>query len=547
MERRISCYSWHRSCRSIIATFVALQLIAAICVDGQIKDYKLAHSIAREIRYEQTDMSIEQLISKLTKIKEAVRGLITQDIPWRLSAEMDRALLINSLALVRLIEVSSDKCYLQSSDLRQGNVHKLNYIELENVARLSFPAKNIQTLIDKYYDAQLFICRQGLALHFRMVWSRITDLHPYAIKFKRLLIDEFPINKQLNEFTAKQKTSKILNFMKLNHDFVDDDPYATENEKIIRAYNATFKTSCKTFILQPFHTVMATFNKINRDRPNIMRHNADLVRLYDICEQTPETVEDVASIGQFVKIVKKATKPADAANRGAGDAINLTYPNDDETRKLAREKRQKIMRLRHTFTEPHILETSKPNEESERQNQPEQTINTSEIQRNPIVFDEKIRNAKFEKTLKAITADKEATTLARHERLIKLKKKRADQLEAQEAIIRLKPPLIPNISRLLKAPSDMTREEYAKYAREKRKLIMHGPKSMVNNEPIHVTNSQEMAYLPAAYMPETSIQKLYQFDPVRDAELAIERNEETKEAREKRRLKMKHHFTHSKS
>lgn len=315
--------------RIVVALSMAIVASCSIFVLAQVRDFKLASNLGREIRDNEANLTYQEIIFKLRRIKDGMRRLFMQDVPWKVAKGLDRALILNTFALIKLTEVSSERCYQPKLEVNQENVHKHNYLELADICRQVYKSENLQNFIEQHASAQFKICSNAMGFHIRKIWEKIVYIQPTAATFKRLLLSNFPPNKELDELTAEEKVTATLGFLK---QFSNVDAESAPEHKLTRAYNQRFREACREFVLNPMYTIMMTYEETGRKAAFLERHHGDLIRLHDLCSHLPKYIVKVKSIGTFRSTaVRERAKPASSAGE---------YKRDMDKKLLLQENRR---------------------------------------------------------------------------------------------------------------------------------------------------------------------------------------------------------------
>lgn len=325
----ITRFNWALSVRLLVIAWTWPCIVL-----GEVKDLKLADQLGKDILSNQANISNQEIVLKLTQIKTGMRRLLMQDVPWKVAKGLDRPIILNTFALLRLTDVSSERCYQPDLCARQENVHKHNYIELADVCRQFYSSSNMQAFIDDYANAQFKICQNALGFHAARTWQKVEDVQPYANKFKKLLLKNFKQNKPVAELTSDERIFGLMNFMKQFHDVNTE---AESELAIVKAYNELFREACNTYVLHPFYTIMMTYEKTGRNARFLERHHGDLIKLFDLCSNLPNYITQISVIGSFRPVPKEIIKPAASAGE---------FRRDMDKDKILEEKRRLRDRMR---------------------------------------------------------------------------------------------------------------------------------------------------------------------------------------------------------
>lgn len=268
------------------------------------RDWTLASQIAAEVYNNQAQLTNQEILLRFKQMRDAIKFSLYDMIPTNVPAQVDPALLINTFALGRLLEVSSSKCTQVHHRILRGNVHRSNYLDLARISRLFFRSDNVLRLIDSFADAQSRICRGSLIYDMRETWSRIEKLHKqYAQRFKRKLLALIPPKNSVDQLSSREKIDAITNFLgqfyKVNLD----------EKSIVATYNRSFRQACNILLLDPFWTPMMTYESVNRQRVKMDRY-LDLIWLYDLCKHLPDEIESIESIGRGQNRAQVTLEPA---------------------------------------------------------------------------------------------------------------------------------------------------------------------------------------------------------------------------------------------
>lgn len=273
---------------SIVICFISTNVLATW------RDFDLALNHAQYINDNQSQLTTQTIILELNQIKNALSSMIFGTIPRRFR---DRGpLLINSLALLRLTDVNNEKCLQQGAPTLSGSDHQANYIQLANISRKGFRSKIMQQVINIYESSQQRLCVLNLVINFGKCWFKVLKSDKDASQFTRLLSSMFPQDKSMAELSIEEKMGGILKFIKQYYNI--DELQSDYHEKINRAYNGLFKNHCGWFISNPFHTLMTTYESTGRTRTNVERYFSDQIKIYDLCSNLPDGIENIGSIGE---------------------------------------------------------------------------------------------------------------------------------------------------------------------------------------------------------------------------------------------------------
>lgn len=339
---------------------IVCQLITILCFlsapsSAMYRNFDLAYRHAKIIYDNQHIMKTEEIILRLMAIKTDLTSIIFQKIPWKMAPNIDRALIINTIALMRLVEVSNEKCYQPAPKIHTGNVHQSNYINLEIVTKESFLSETMQNLIKSHSDAQHQLCILNLILNMSRTWARTKKAFVNAERFQKSLVSEFPLDKSMSDLTEREKIDGLSRFMQQFYEI-----NLEINDEVVKTYNKSFRGDCNLYALEHFQTLMSTYEKTGRTRNNVERHHGNLVRMYDLCNDLPDKIEMVEDIGKSTIKIAPPTKAAQAYNRGAGDS-NIPFATDPEMLLLPGDIRRRIYKKRNSGKmDPIILETSNP-------------------------------------------------------------------------------------------------------------------------------------------------------------------------------------------
>lgn len=255
-------------------------------------DYLLAYQIAQEIYQKQAYLHHQEILAKFAQIKDAIEGPIFEMIPFDLPKGVDSNLLKNTFCLSRLIELGSKKCYQVDKKILRDNVQRLGYIELERLSRIFYPSDNMQRFIDFFAQSQSFICQRGLVAHMHAALLRLDKLQkPISQRFRQKLLASVAIRNSINELSERDKIDGIKKFI------IEFYKVPRDERSIVRTYNIKFRQSCSIYIIDPFQTLMLTYETLNRQRVNMDRYR-DIVWLYDLCTHLPNSIGSLNSIGQ---------------------------------------------------------------------------------------------------------------------------------------------------------------------------------------------------------------------------------------------------------
>lgn len=290
----------------LIHMYTVINSFAIVIVSGQLKrDYITAYQVALDLFEHQASLTNQEVILKLKQIREAVRYSVFDMVPINVPSEVEPALLINTFCLARLVEPSTSRCKQIDQKIIRGNIHRLNYIEIARLSKIIFSSENMQDLIDSYAKAQEFICQHGLVNDMRETLLKVEQLHRYQVgKFKRNLLAKLNHRESINELSSEDKIDAITKFIIKSYKV---DP--NDEQSIVAAYNKSFRQACQLLILDPFHTLMMTYETLNRQRVNMDRYR-DTIWLYDLCSILPDKIDQIKSIGKVQNKINTIYMPA---------------------------------------------------------------------------------------------------------------------------------------------------------------------------------------------------------------------------------------------
>lgn len=275
----------------LLLILIALNLSLSIDVLAKYRDFKRAHNLAVDIYNKHGSISVEEIVMKLMQVKIAISSLKFADIPLNLPTGVDRNLLINTLGLLRIIDISNEKCMQETPEIRTGNNHRLNYIELDGIARNFYPQGKIHDIIKIYSSAQYFICHRGLVVHMASKWVRPMHTQEYLLNFKESILAQFPQDVPVALLTQEQKKNGIWQFMKQY--LTLEDEIATDRQ-VVDTYASFRVDDCFDDITKRFHTLMMTYDMSKRENKNVELYHKGLIRLYDLCKELSEFMKNLA-------------------------------------------------------------------------------------------------------------------------------------------------------------------------------------------------------------------------------------------------------------
>lgn len=280
--------------RSIGLTLLALQLVASSCWTSawaQHRDWETATTYAIEITNRQFAISASELVDKLLEIKELLQGMVVRDVPTKVRTE-SRASLLDALSLLRLTEATWEKCLTPNVIITDGNYHRGNYIELEQVLKSNYKSPGILALIDTYFETMFFVCRNALVAHFGMKVSKVNNDNKGNFESFLQKFPPFPAGQAADSrqpVNSQLISHFISNFYRLGY----DNHATTMEETIFDPYFADqIFDDCSLYLLTPFKTLVMTYDRIERKLPDIETRYGNIVRAYDICKRWIEYPEE---------------------------------------------------------------------------------------------------------------------------------------------------------------------------------------------------------------------------------------------------------------
>lgn len=280
---------WPTSERSIIilAFFwllaIGLQIVLTDCTNTD--NWNNAVVIAKQIHQQQDVISSNHLMIKLYEIKGFLAQNVLKTIIQKLNSS-DKMILIPALCLLRLSNINYEQC-LQSNDKKHTlltNQHQGNYIELTNHINSFYKSPKILTLTEKFFNAQLFLCRNSLLVNFGK-WRRHLDEH--GSKFAQALANQFNelTLEQFDSLSPEAKSSKLLQFFVSFYGLDVLRRYSNTNVMMTSGKNQIkkFNRDCEVYLLDPYKTLMMTYNQIGRMLPILEYHYGFIIKAYDYC------------------------------------------------------------------------------------------------------------------------------------------------------------------------------------------------------------------------------------------------------------------------
>lgn len=251
-----------------------------------IKIWNKAVSLAGEIHQQQHEMSSNQVMFRLYLIRDLLARNTAKTIIRKLTND-DKMILMPALALLRLSNVNYEQC-IQSDDKKttlSTNPHQGNYIELANYVKSSYRSPKILALSEKYFQAQLFVCRNSLLVNFGK-WKKLLAGH--AVKFAEQLADHFE-NLNEHQFDALDSDTKSLRLVKFFVSFYGLEVLKrySVNNSISTSSNhmKKFAKDCRAYLLDPYKTLMMTYNQSGPNLPILDRHYGHIINAYDYCKK----------------------------------------------------------------------------------------------------------------------------------------------------------------------------------------------------------------------------------------------------------------------
>lgn len=303
-QSQVSMY-FNKGIKLVNSIFIISLNIFALnsIVAKEPKDYLLANQIALELYHRQAHLADQEILLKLKEIKDVIANEVFLNIPKTTYQDFDPNLLINTFCLLRLVDLNTNKCKQVKQNILRNNIHRLHYTELARVSLLVFSSDNMQKLVKTYADAQLSICQRGLVSDMHDTLLKVEQLHrPLASRFIKQLLIHVKRRDSINDLKAIEKIEAVTGFIKK---FYNVNPY---ERYIVAAYNKSFRFGCTTYILNPLNTLMATYETLGLDRHNMERFR-DIIWLYDLCSNLPESIDNIATIGQIQNKTKEIYMP----------------------------------------------------------------------------------------------------------------------------------------------------------------------------------------------------------------------------------------------
>lgn len=250
-----------------------------------VETWKKAVAIAKEIEDNQHVISTNELMVNLYKIKTVLSQNVFKTIIQKINAK-ERQILVPALCLLRLSNVNADQC-LQSNDKKNTllqNQHQGNFIEITNHINSNYKSKTILDLAGRFFQAQLYICRNSLLVNFGKWHKHLAD---HGTQFAQSLAKHFNGLElvQFDALSVNAKAAKLLEFFISYYSLDVLKRYSTTNAMMTTGKNQMkkFNRDCEVYLLDPYKTLMMTYNETGRNLPILEYHYGYIIKAYDYC------------------------------------------------------------------------------------------------------------------------------------------------------------------------------------------------------------------------------------------------------------------------
>lgn len=246
-----------------------------------------AISLSRNIMENYITMDRTDLFYQLSLVKQALAGEITRVVPPTFLLN-NRDYIIPVLCLIRLTDVTVEKCFESDLNVANGNLHRSKYVDLLPELHNHFKGQFMKELVDTYYGNQLVLCRNAL-------YAQIgTKLYEYSTGYEKIrfmtfintLVGSFPHETELSQMKKSDKLDSMIRFLalKLRKDEVKQG--LSDRRSLINLYQNALVRDCRNFFLDPFATLMRTYETIGPENlPKIKQRYSNFLRAYDICNE----------------------------------------------------------------------------------------------------------------------------------------------------------------------------------------------------------------------------------------------------------------------
>lgn len=271
-------------------------------------EYGRISMLSKEICDEQETIGHDAIISNLMQIR-------------LLRSRMDNAVALNArgrkyiligLCLHKLVmEIGLDKCYQSRGNYQKNhykdNWHANNYIEIKTILDNYFKTDNMRNFINIYYKMQLEMCQHNILVGFNVKYDQSVEQYKNKIKeFIPAIVGCFPPEIQLNDLDREQRIDAVINYLLDFHKRKGLVEFARVNifTGLSVLVNNVVNSNCMNFALNPLHTIMMTYDTMNRDVEQVQETYGQWIRAYDICSMLSKKLDT----GDFKEIEKRLYK-----------------------------------------------------------------------------------------------------------------------------------------------------------------------------------------------------------------------------------------------
>lgn len=288
------------------------------------KGWERAVELAREIYNGRIQINVDELMIRLHAIKDAIND-IGQNVPLKLGPQ-DRELTISALSLYKITEVNAEKCFQPYLNVDNNNFHRSNYIELRQILSNMYQTENIINFINGYHETQVFVCHNGLLAHFAIKWNKIKEARSDVEQLKSTWVASFPSDISINQISTHDKINGLVQFIKTH--FPDDQLVraASSLGHFKKLYDIHMQGNCHQVFLDPFRTLMMTYDLIRRDMPILEEYFGDIIRGYDLCTALEDSIKESELIAIRLALHIAGTASPSGRQRPAIGSTDSTVP-----------------------------------------------------------------------------------------------------------------------------------------------------------------------------------------------------------------------------
>lgn len=312
-------------------------LLVTICLlVSQISEFSFARrgarrwesamELSRNIMQKYETMERVELFHQLALVRKSLVGEIRRPVPPTFIL-INRDYIIPVLCLVRLTDLSLDKCIETNLVVDKGNLHRNNYIDLIPVLHSYFKSDYMRQIIDSYYQSQLQMCRNALGAQ---LGQKITDFSVgYDRKdftnFMNPLVASFPAKGEINQMDKSKKLESLVDFIGRKLKRGDIKQGLADRRSFVGVYQNAVAKDCRSYFLEPLGTMMRTLEVIGRpNMPEIQQKFEKVVRAYDICSEIRKLPDY-----DLTRILTKSLKYSSAKGSSKYPSIPSHWPSQD--------------------------------------------------------------------------------------------------------------------------------------------------------------------------------------------------------------------------